>query len=166
MKGNSVRFLASSAGAFLIAAIWSIGSSAAAANNLTPAEVRAFDACAQAARLDEDAEVCSRRIIDACAARQIPPGSTLAMTECALASQRRWDAILNAEWQAFIRRQDVETAKKFREAQRLWITSRDADCSAVFQKFIDGTIRNPAHAGCLERHTRRRVLWFRELRFE
>lgn len=84
------------------------------------------------------------------------------MNECAAIDQKKADARLNQVYQRVLKSLEpdaggAETKKKLVEAQRAWIKFRDADCAAVYQQHIDGTIRNMMHHGCMQARTEQRI---------
>ncbi len=92
--------------------------------------------------------------------------NTLEINECASIEQKKVEAKLNAVYQRvmkFLDKQiadgDLDKASKTTliEAQRAWLKFREADCSAVYQYHIAGTIRNVMHIGCMQTHTERRI---------
>ena len=84
------------------------------------------------------------------------------MNECAAIDQKKADARLNQVYQRVLKSLEpdaggAETKKKLVEAQRAWVKFRDADCAAVYQQHIDGTIRNVMHHGCMRARTEQRI---------
>ncbi len=55
-------------------------------------------------------------------------------------------------------KEDAAKAKmKLKEAQRAWITFREADCDAVYAYNASGTIRTVMWIGCMQTHAEQRI---------
>lgn len=104
-----------------------------------------------------------------------PGGSTtLGITDCILAETREWDAILNEQYQATQAVNAEADAAGYSSltdrtdallnAQRAWIAFRDADCSARYAMWQDGTIRTIVGANCHLTMTAQRALELRDMR--
>jgi uncharacterized protein YecT (DUF1311 family) len=50
-----------------------------------------------------------------------------------------------------------DVGKEFDVAEAHWIAYRKAQCSALYDYYIDGTIRGPAYGGCMQELTRRHM---------
>jgi len=92
--------------------------------------------------------------------------NTIEINECASIEQRKVEAKLNAVYQRvmkYLDKQiadgDLDKASKTTliEAQRAWLKFREADCNAVYQYHIAGTIRGVMSISCLQTHTERRI---------
>lgn len=116
---------------------------------------------------------CLGQASNACQER--PGGSTtLGMSDCILAETREWDAILNEQYratQAVNAEADaaghspmMDRTDALRDAQREWITFRDADCGARYAMWQDGTIRTIVGANCQMTMTAGRALDLRDMR--
>ena len=104
-----------------------------------------------------------------------PGGSTtVGMAECISSETAAWDAILNEEYkatQAALEEQDsaggaqiLDRTDALREAQRAWIAFRDADCTARYAIWQDGTIRTIVGANCHLTMTASRAIELRDMR--
>ena len=74
-------------------------------------------------------------------------GSTVQIIECLKAQTAESDKRLNVVFEAAIKASTPKQAEKLREAERLWISFRDADC--FFFGMGEGTIAGVAAAQCL-----------------
>lgn len=86
-------------------------------------------------------------------------GSTAEIVDCLGQLTRDWDRRLNAAYRELMR--DNPQAGRLREAQRLWIAYRDANCS--YYGSGDGSIVRVRAAACLRAMTRQRALELEEL---
>lgn len=123
------------------------------------------EACFQlAARGDTDPDCIG---VAARACHSVPGmDNTMGIGDCLMAEQAHWDEILNREYQ--------ETRKhltgnnlpdtRLRDAQRAWITLRDADCDVAGERYGDGSMRLIAYANCQLDHTARRALDLKNMR--
>ncbi|RYE95008.1 MAG: DUF1311 domain-containing protein, partial [Oxalobacteraceae bacterium] len=75
------------------------------------------------------------------------------------------DADLNRYYDVAVQRVRKDggepVAKGFIQAQRSWLSYRESECGAIFEKYRDGTIRTSMEAGCRIRLTRLRtyMIW-------
>lgn len=92
--------------------------------------------------------------------------NTIEINECASIEQKKGETRLNAVYQRvmkYLDKQiadgDLDKASKTTliEAQRAWIKFREADCNAVYQYHIAGTIRGVMSINCMKTHTERRI---------
>jgi uncharacterized protein YecT (DUF1311 family) len=84
--------------------------------------------------------------------------STPEINECASIEQKKVEDKLNKVYQRVIKSVDKAEAKKsLVEAQRAWVKFREADCNAVYQKWIDGTIRGVMFTGCMQNRAETRI---------
>ncbi|MCH8622805.1 lysozyme inhibitor LprI family protein [Undibacterium sp. TS12] len=92
--------------------------------------------------------------------------NTIEINECASIEQKKVEAKLNAVYQRVMKMLDKEIAAgdldkasktTLIEAQRAWLKFREADCNAVYQYHISGTIRGVMYIGCMQTHTERRI---------
>ncbi len=92
--------------------------------------------------------------------------NTMEINECASIEQQKVEAKLNQVYQRVLKGMEKDYAsdgnfadmkKSFVNAQRAWIKFREADCDAVYQKNIGGTIRNVMHISCMQAHAKRRI---------
>jgi uncharacterized protein YecT (DUF1311 family) len=91
-----------------------------------------------------------------------PGTTTLQVNACFKAHFKESDAVLNRYFQAALRRarneSDAATApKQLIEAERTWVTYRDAECGSVFDYWSGGTIRVTMELDCRIRLTRLRT---------
>ncbi|MEP1587623.1 MAG: lysozyme inhibitor LprI family protein [Tateyamaria sp.] len=95
-------------------------------------------------------------------------GTTRGISQCLEAETKVWDELLNltylstqrllAEQEDDARSNDPDRTDTFRDAQRAWITFRDAECLRLFSKWQDGTIRSNVFHGCLMTMTAERAI--------
>jgi uncharacterized protein YecT (DUF1311 family) len=84
--------------------------------------------------------------------------STPEINECASIEQKKVEDKLNKVYQRIVKSVDNAEAKKsLVEAQRAWVKFRDADCKAVYQKWIEGTIRGVMFTGCMQNRAETRI---------
>ena len=92
--------------------------------------------------------------------------TTLEVNECASIGQQKMEAKLNTTYQRIMKLLDKQSADDpnakasktaLIEAQRAWIKFREADCNAVYQYYIDGTIRTVMSISCMSKHAERRI---------
>lgn len=132
--------------------------------------------CYSAAKDGSARAACQGRMSGACMENEESGQSTLGMTICLSAEAEAWDALLNAEYSralAGAKLMDTEEAEYFpefanranalREAQRAWITFRDADCELAYAQWGSGSMRNIAFADCRMEMTARRTLELRDM---
>ncbi len=103
----------------------------------------------------------------------LPGGqTTVGITACIASETQSWDAILNEQYRltrAEFRNRDaagsgIDLAGPLLEAQRAWVTFRDAECGLTYKRWGDGSIRSIAHANCVLGFTARRTLGLRDMR--
>ncbi len=121
-------------------------------------------ACLQTERdADRDPHGCIGRIADSCA--ETPEGqSTQGTVACNDRESKAWDGLLNEEYQRLIGHLKPEAVEDLRKAQRLWLTSRDADCRVPYYLYDGGTIVQILGARCLLERTGDRALLIRSWR--
>lgn len=144
---------------------------AAAQNRVMPdagksawsADAAQFRRCLDRAPDQDTAADCDSPLQEACDTRHPQPGTTIAIAECAMQANEAWDIALNERWRALLPALAPQARAKLRAAQRLWIGSRKADCEAVYEIAIAGTIRGPAFAACMAASTRDRYFFLRAL---
>jgi uncharacterized protein YecT (DUF1311 family) len=125
----------------------------------SPAQVRSFKMCVDTASEEEGRRTCADPLFDQCNRTHSAPDSSLAMSECYMVLNSAWDNLLNRTYAAKMAVQSPATRTALRDAQRRWIPSRKADCDAVYQVHIEGSIRTVAAASCLVEATRQRYEW-------
>jgi uncharacterized protein YecT (DUF1311 family) len=82
--------------------------------------------------------------------------NTVAIVDCVEAKTRVWDERLNKAYKELPQRIDAGQIGPLKEAQRLWIKFRDANCG--FYRSQEGTIRQIQAAECMRSMTRDRAL--------
>jgi uncharacterized protein YecT (DUF1311 family) len=103
---------------------------------------------------------CIGRVSDPCL-QQPGHDSTTDMVQCVDTETKVWDDLLNADYQRLLGSLDGKAADSVREAQRAWITLRDADCKVPYDIYEGGTIARLDGASCVLNHTATRVLQLR-----
>ena len=94
-----------------------------------------------------------------------PGTTTIDVDACLTARFGEADADLNRYYDMAIRRVRREggaaIAKGLVQAERSWLSYRDFECGAVFEKYRDGTIRTGMETECRIRLTRLRtyIVW-------
>ncbi|MFZ6653877.1 lysozyme inhibitor LprI family protein [Undibacterium sp. TJN19] len=92
--------------------------------------------------------------------------NTMDLNECASIDLQKVEAKLNQVYQRVLKSTEKDYAsegnyadikKSFINAQRAWIKFREADCDAVYQRNIGGTIRTVMHLGCMRAHALKRI---------
>ncbi len=97
---------------------------------------------------------------DACA--KTPDGqSTVGESKCAQDEASAWDGRLNTDYKALLGLLKPEVAEDLRKAQRIWVTSRDADCRVPYYFYDGGSIVQILGARCLMDRTAERALLIR-----
>lgn len=120
-----------------------------------------FRQCLASAPNNVAARTCDQPVFEACEQRSGQPGTTISISECTTVQSNAWDRALNDIWPTTLSQQDPQARAKLRSAQRLWIGLRIADCAAVYEANITGTIRGPASATCYRNLTRDRYFWLK-----
>jgi uncharacterized protein YecT (DUF1311 family) len=94
-----------------------------------------------------------------------PGATTTEVNACLAARFGEADADLTRYYDVAIQRVRKEggepVAKDFIQAQRTWLSYRNSECGALFEKYRDGTIRTSVEIGCRIRLTRLRtyMIW-------
>jgi len=129
-----------------------------AAETARPADTAALQACLKSELGQELAgERCIGVVADPC----LDKGpSTSEQVECTTRELVVWDAMLNADYKALLRKLDKGQIAKLQDAQRAWIASRDRTCD-FYWHFHQGTMAVPMSAYCRLRETARRVMYLR-----
>ena len=139
----------------------------AAAQDLAVDEA-AVRACFDAAAVGETRPRCLGRASDRC--QDAPGGATTpGIAACIAAETAVWDAILNEEYRATraaLASGDPALPDALRDAQRLWIAYRDAECALAHARWADGTVRGIVAANCLLVFTAERAAELRDMRGE
>jgi uncharacterized protein YecT (DUF1311 family) len=82
--------------------------------------------------------------------------NTLAIVDCIEAKTKVWDGRLDKAYKDLPRRLGAGQLGPLKEAQRLWVKFRDANCA--FYDAQDGTIRQIQAAECVRSMTKDRAL--------
>lgn len=125
-------------------------------------EMSAFRACLAAAQTREEGQACDAPLYEACNAKMDAPDTTVAMIACTAMQTNAWDIMLNEVWPQTLADLTPTAQTKLRAAQRIWITLRKADCEAVYEANIGGTIRGPAYGACMVQMTKDRYFWIKD----
>jgi uncharacterized protein YecT (DUF1311 family) len=159
MLVKSVRF-----GVFYAFLFMAVGASDAKAQQqvVPKAEMTAFRACLATAQTSQESKACDTPLYEACNEKNDAPDTTVAMIECTAMQTSAWDHLLNEVWPQTLAGLSPTARTKLRAAQRIWITLRKADCDAVFEANIGGTIRGPAYGACMAQMTKERYFLIRE----
>ncbi|MDB9514244.1 lysozyme inhibitor LprI family protein [Kamptonema animale CS-326] len=88
-----------------------------------------------------------------------PNGNTLEMRKCASDSYAVADKKLNQVYQQNISKLSGEYKNRLIQAQRAWITFRDATCNFEAAEALGGTLESLVYTGCLERVTSERTAY-------
>lgn len=88
-----------------------------------------------------------------------PNGNTLEMRKCASDSYAVADKKLNQVYQQNISKLSGEYKNRLIQAQRAWITFRDATCNFEAAEALGGTLEPLLYTGCLERVTSERTAY-------
>ncbi|MEX0347820.1 MAG: lysozyme inhibitor LprI family protein [Paracoccaceae bacterium] len=121
--------------------------------------------CFSQAQSDGALAPCVGKAADAC---QTAPGNdtTIGISQCIQAETAVWDKFLNEQYQlrrAELAAQNQDLPDQLRDAQRAWISFRDAECGLQYSLWLDGTIRSIVAANCLLTETAERALELRDL---
>ncbi|MEM6615963.1 MAG: lysozyme inhibitor LprI family protein [Pseudomonadota bacterium] len=119
-----------------------------------PALVNVINTCiAQPDDIQECLDVASRDCLET-------PGNdtTFGMSACTSNSYLAWDKVLNDRYAALREKVPSKIFETLRDAQRAWITYRDADCSLAGKAFEGGTLEPLLVTSCYEYKTALRVI--------
>lgn len=133
--------------------------------------VQEVAACYAGAEGREAAEACIGTGASACFDAAEDGETTIGMMACLMAEADLWDGLLNVEYAAARTRAEVADdedrpyqegyavrAQQVRDAQRAWITFRDANCAMEYGAYGGGSLRMIAGADCRLRMTAARTL--------
>lgn len=134
------------------------------------------DACAQGSaqvglqdclgavwRTGSDGRSCIGSVARTCLKRP-ESDTTHGEMACYRSETEVWDRMLNTEYNALLAAApSSQVAEKMREAQRLWLRGREADCQ-VPMLLLDGTMAQPMMASCAMETTAVRALTLRRWR--
>lgn len=145
-----------------------------ASAEINPAPYRAvFDACVVDGAKMADLNRCIGEASDLCQGREDDGYSTVGMMFCALMERDLWDEKLNTAYQeqmTLARMIDQKSAQysddayanledSLRDAQRAWITFRDAQCALEYARWGSGSMRNIIGADCHLTMTAERTIY-------
>ena len=85
-------------------------------------------------------------------------GNTLEIVECVKEHEQAWDRRLNEAYQTLMNELPNKRRSTLRDAQRLWIKYRDANCDFYFSR--EGSIRSIEAAECVRVMTAQRAMEF------
>ncbi|WP_417806944.1 lysozyme inhibitor LprI family protein [Thioclava sp.] len=100
---------------------------------------------------------------------QSQPGgdTTLGISACLQGEAQVWDDILNAQYKGaradLLKQGGTPLADQLLDAQRAWISFRDADCGLIYSVWADGSIRTVMASSCYLHKTAQRALELRDL---
>lgn len=101
---------------------------------------------------------CIGQYSNACMTLQ-PDGETNSgMIRCTVEEHDAWDARLNTAYGAYMQQLDAPRDSGLREAQRAWMSLRDADCSFAASAYEGGSMQNLVQAGCQMDYAAKRTL--------
>lgn len=132
--------------------------------------------CLDAATTETEAHACVGKGAVECMTGEPDGETTLGMMFCTLAENEAWDRLLNSTYVSILEGMhmlDADEAELFpefanradslREAQRAWITWRDADCALEYAIWGAGSMRQIAGAACRLERTSDRTIFLRFL---
>jgi uncharacterized protein YecT (DUF1311 family) len=85
------------------------------------------------------------------------PNSNAELTACFISASRLADDRLNKTYVRILEVLSGDEIRDLRVAQRLWVKSRDANCSAEQNLYRGGSAAPTVHAACVEANTRYRT---------
>ncbi len=100
---------------------------------------------------------CSAQHMNAKDAPCQGPSTTFDETNCFAAALKKSDLRLNGLYRRVQTVVDGDELTKLKEAQRLWIQFRDANCSAEDEMYDGGSAASMVKLACLEAMTRHRT---------
>ena len=130
------------------------------------------------AAADTDARLaCIGVMSSTCMGTEAGGETTTGMSLCLQAERAGWDVLLNAEYRrtlAWSMSMDAEDAGSFpefanraktlRDAQRAWMSFRDAECANAYAAWGSGSLRVIGAANCLMDITAKRAVALRQKR--
>ncbi len=104
---------------------------------------------------------CIGIIGDACA--EAPGANTVSIVACHMREQKIWDGYLNQWYGEAMTRlaDDIAAQVALKDAQRAWISFRDAKCGYWQKRYEGGTIASVVTGDCMRVETGRRALEMR-----
>jgi len=152
----------------LVVALIALGPATASAQDLPAGALAGLEAtvrsCFAGAAPGETALACLGQGAKPCT--ETPEGmTTIGTMQCLQAETAVWDDLLNTEYKA-LRAQMLAQGGNLNEmlldAQRAWITFRDAECALEYARWGDGSIRQIVAANCLMEMTAARAIELRD----
>lgn len=75
--------------------------------------------------------------------------TTYGLMDCQKVEIEKYTKVMNRYFtKALLRQEDKELIKMMKESQNMWVSYEDAECRAVYQKWIHGTIRGLMAGSC------------------
>jgi uncharacterized protein YecT (DUF1311 family) len=136
----------------------------AKANTVSTDDLDALNGCLL--RVDRDAaspelhQSCVGTISTACMGADNGDASPGRQIECYDRERAIWDSILNASYKQLATSLDGQRARKLRDMQNSWITTRDLTCGFYYDYFL-GSMAYPMVSFCNNRETARRAIFLR-----
>lgn len=129
--------------------------------------------CLNSADAPDAAQACIGTVSGMCMEQEQDGYSTFGMMTCMMAETQAWDDLLNAEYALLRARAQAMDANESQpdyavradlllDAQRAWITFRDAECALSYSEFGGGSMRVLNGSGCMMQMTAERTI---ELKF-
>ncbi len=129
--------------------------------------------CLSDADTPQEAEQCIGDFAAVCMETEADGYTTFGMMSCTQAETQAWDDMLNREYALLRDRAEAMDDGEFddayavrverlRDAQRAWISFRDAECALAYSEFGMGTMRQLSGSGCHLHMTAERAI---ELKF-
>lgn len=147
------------AGLTLLACLYAAGAHAAITE-----DTGRISACLDAAKGDDGRQrACIDTVAGPCL-KQPGGESTPGTVDCITNETYAWDKILNEEYGRLLPLLKKEAAEDVRQAQRLWLQVRDADCRVPYYFYDGGTIVKVLGAECVRNHTVDRALMIKSWR--
>ena len=128
-------------------------------------------ACYEGADTGAGKHACEAVILEPCQNTLEGGWSNLGTTRCIQFEGEAWDVLLNEEyrktieWLAELDQEDMEYNPEFavrvdvlKDAQRAWITYRDAECRSAYSIWGSGSMRLPFRAACILGETSERTI--------
>jgi len=125
----------------------------------------------------EEKTACIGALALECMEKEDGGQTTIGMSMCNRAEAEFWDGLLNKEYQltmAWAKANDIEEAKfdpqfanlanALRDAQRAWITFRDAECGLAYAVWGSGSMRQIAGSSCFADMVAERTIELRDIR--
>lgn len=161
--GAGARRLAAAVCIGLIGWAASPGSAPAETDLADPAAARAaIEACLARDSAAEEPARCIGAASERCMAT--PGGeTTIRMGSCVAAEASGWDMLLNEAYSAARKAMDAGASTALRDAQRAWLSYRDAGCAVWDEVFRGGSMAQLSRLSCLMEQTARRTLELREI---